>query len=83
MLCATCTADHKPLLPWLGRVMPCIAAQMAKHLLPHSCRRITLPLDGQGADEEIKLEHLMKDDSVYFYSELPRVNPRFKVACMP
>ena len=52
-------------------------------LLPPSCRRITLPLDGQGADEEIKLEHLMKDDSVYFYSELPRVNPRFKVACSP
>ncbi len=75
---------HKSCCAWLGWVlMSCTAAQMAKYLLPHCCRRITLPLDGQAADEEIKLEHLMKDDSVYFYSELPRVNPRFKVSCIP
>ena len=77
-------AAHTSGCPWLGRaLMTCTAAQGAKYLLPHSCRRITLPLDGQGADAEIKLEHLMKDDSVYFYSELPRVNPRFKVTCIP
>ena len=39
-------------------------------------RRLTVPLTGAG---EASLSKLMKDDSAYTFSELPRMNPLYKV----
>ena len=41
-------------------------------------RRVTVPLDGSSSSAT--LQPLMKDDS-YIFSELPRVNPHYKVHC--
>ena len=39
-------------------------------------RRMTIPLAGDG---EATMTKLMKDDSAYTFSELPRINPHHKV----
>ena len=44
------------------------------------CRRITLPLDGSSTD--VKVDSLMRDDASYLFAELPRVNPKVKVAAL-
>lgn len=41
------------------------------------CRRITVPLDGSSA--EVKVEDLMRDDTSYTSTDMPRVNPGVKV----
>lgn len=41
------------------------------------CRRLTVPLSGAG---EATLSKLMKDDDAYTFSELPRINPHYKVS---
>ncbi len=45
--------------------------------IPCTCRRLTVPLSGDG---EATLSKLMKDDDAYTFSELPRINPHYKVA---
>ena len=45
-----------------------------------TCRRLTVPLSGDG---EATLSKLMKDDDAYTFSELPRINPHYKVAFRP
>ena len=39
-------------------------------------RRLTVPLSGDG---DATMSKLMKNDSEYTFSELPRINPHYKV----
>ena len=54
----------------------CISYRRANMDVCCGGRRLTVPLVGSG---EATLSKLMKDDDEYTFSELPRINPHYKV----